>query len=87
MGKKGFLESDLFNLSFDAEKPGQLFRPPRDLSPEKLRLLINSFEERERQRSSLGSPTHLVIYYNRESFRLEQKGNVVSVLLSIFNHL
>ena len=74
VGQKGFLESDLFNLRFDAEKPGQLFRPPRDLSPEKLRLLINSFEK-ERQRSSLGSPTHLVIYYNRGPFRLNQKGN------------
>ena len=51
--KKGFLESDLFNLSFDAENPGQLFRPPRDLSPEKLRLLINSFQEQHRRRGSL----------------------------------
>ena len=54
LGKKGFLESDLFNLRFDAEKPGQLFRPPRDLSPEKLRLLINSFQERERDRGLSG---------------------------------
>ena len=36
-----------FKLSFDAENPSQLFRPPSDLWPEKLRLLINSFKERE----------------------------------------
>ena len=54
MAKKGFWESDLFNLSFDAENPGQLFRPPRDLSPEKLRLLIISFRSGRETEELLG---------------------------------